>query len=128
MNPKKAKDFVGDVAKELELSEDLVKEVVSFFWSKVRNGLSDLKHHTITVPNLGTFKVRRNKMNDLAKKSENIMQYSDPTEFKQYAAYTHASNRLKKINHLQALLDEEYRRKEEVKQRRNEESSGDMEK
>jgi len=128
LNPKKAKDFVSDVANELNLGEDLVKEVTSFFWSKIRNSLSDLKHHTVTVPNLGTFKVRRNKMNEMVKKSEDIMKHSDPQEFKQYAAYTHASNRLQKIQSLQKLLDEEYERKMEIKKSRNEESTRDLEK
>ena len=127
MNPKKSKDFVSDVAKELDLHEDLVKEVVSFFWSKIRSNLGDLKHHTITVPNLGTFKIRRNKMNEVAEKSEQIIQHTDPKEFKQYAAHTHASNRLQKINRLKSLLDEEYSRKLEIKKERDEKSTGNME-
>lgn len=128
MNPKKAKDFVSNVANELNLQDDLVKEVVSFFWAKVRSGLGDLKHHTITVPNLGTFKVRRNKMNEMVKKSEEIMQHSDPKEFKQYAAYTHASDRLQKIKNLQEMLEEEYSRKMDIKNNRNEKSTGNLEK
>lgn len=127
MNPKKAKDFVSKVAEELNLEEDLVKEVLSFYWSKVRSGLSDLKHHTIMVPNLGTFKIRRQKMDEMAKKSEDIIKHSDPTEFKQYAAHAHASNRLAKIVRLRSLIEEELQRKQEVKQLRNEKSTGDLE-
>lgn len=56
MIPKKAKDLIPELAKELNLSEELVKDVVDFFYDKVSNTLINMEEPNIFIKNIGTFK------------------------------------------------------------------------
>ena len=47
LNPKSYKDFFKEIAKECGVHENLVGELVRFFYAEVRKNLEDLEHTRI---------------------------------------------------------------------------------
>ena len=70
MRPKKAKDFIPEVAKQLSLPQNLIEDVVSYYWQEVRKSLSALKHSRIHITNLGDFTIKHWKIDDKIKMLE----------------------------------------------------------
>lgn len=68
MVPKKAKEFKKPTAEELGLPENLVSDFIEFFWDRVRTHMSGLNHETLQIPNLGTFKVKHWKVDEVVEK------------------------------------------------------------
>jgi nucleoid DNA-binding protein len=127
LNPKKANTFIKAAAKEAGVSEETAKEVVNYYWTRVRNSLSELKHHSIKITNLGTFKIRQTKIALEMKKAQTTINNSDPTEFKNYASYTHATDKLAKLQNLVDLLEDQKSKKQEIKNLRDEEPNRGVE-
>jgi nucleoid DNA-binding protein len=127
LNPKKANEFTKAVADELGVHEDTVKEVVNFYWGRVRNSLSELKHHSVKVLNLGTFKIRQQRIQKEIGYAKTIIETNDPQEFRQYAKHAYAIDKLTKLNTLVEMLEEEKQRRQEIKQSRDEEPDRNME-
>lgn len=55
MKPKKVKELIPQLSKELQLSEEEIKSVLDVYWDKVRKSLSSLEHEYVNVPGLGVF-------------------------------------------------------------------------
>ena len=58
MRPKKSKELIGELAKELGLSEQEVKSVYDVYWGRVRKTMSSLEHNRIFLQGLGTFFIK----------------------------------------------------------------------
>jgi len=58
LKPKKVKDLIPKISKELQLSEEEVKSVIDIYWDKVRKALSSLEYEHVNVPGLGVFGVK----------------------------------------------------------------------
>ena len=123
MNPLKPKDFIKPTAESLELSESIVGDVIDFYWSNVRKALSDIEGPSITVTNLGTFKVRYNKISLLEKKYQHYLDNSEEISMEKMTFNKHALQKLSKmkLERLKAVKEElevEHARKHEVKLKR----------
>jgi len=62
-----------DVAKEIGVHKDVVDDLVTFYYSEVRKSLSNITHNKITVSNLGTFSLRKNKLIKAIKRQKDIL-------------------------------------------------------
>jgi hypothetical protein len=125
MNPKKPKEFVKPTADTLELSESVVGDVIDFYWSSVRKALSDIEGSSITITNLGTFKVRYKKISVLEGKYKHYLNNLDDVSMEKMTFNKHALQNLSKmkLERLQAVREEleaERARKHEVKLKRQE--------
>lgn len=58
MKPKRIKDLIPSLAKELQLSDKEVASVLSVYWDKIRKLLSSLDHNRVYMKGLGTFYVK----------------------------------------------------------------------
>ena len=68
MNPKKAKEFIKPAAEKAEVSEKLANSLINFYWNRVRKEINDVKHYNITIENLGTFKLKHWKIDEIIDK------------------------------------------------------------
>lgn len=122
MNPKKHKEFIKPTADELGLSEVLVSDLTSFYWSSVRKHISSLEHHRISVINLGTFKAQWKKIPKMIEKHQNI--YNSLTEketsFENHGAIKNMEENLEKLRKMKEVMIEEHARRKKVKQKRKE--------
>ena len=122
MNPKKPKTFIKPTAESLGASETLVDDVVSFFWNAVRKELSSMESPSVSVANIGTFKVRYGRIEQLQKKYTTTLEKMsmDKMTFDKHTVQNIAKEKLDKLAKLKELMEEEYKRKQEVKQKREE--------
>jgi len=120
MTPKKAKSFVQPTANEVELSESLVDDIVSFYWSTVQKSLSNIEGASITVANLGTFNVRSKRIRKLQARYNKYLT-DDPVEtmtFNKHSIKKLAEFKLERLEEMEKHFIEETKRRQEVKQKR----------
>lgn len=122
MNPKKHKEFIKPTAEKLDHSETLVDDVISFYWNAVRKGLSALDSPSIAVSNLGTFKVRYNKIAYMQYKYQTYLDNleTDKMTFNKHSVQNIALKKLEGLENVKAMMEEEFARKKEVKTKRKE--------
>jgi hypothetical protein len=58
LKPKKLKNLIPQLSKELQLSEEEIKSVLDIYWDKVRKLLSSLDHNRVNLKGLGTFYIK----------------------------------------------------------------------
>ena len=62
MIPKSHKNFIKPTAKELNVDEILVSDVVGFYYSELRKSLNDIASINIKVDSLGTFSIKSKEL------------------------------------------------------------------
>ena len=62
MNPKSYKKFKDGIAEEVGVHPDVVNDFINFYYGKVRKSLSALDYPKILLDGLGTFYIRKNKL------------------------------------------------------------------
>ena len=122
MNPKKPKEFIKPTAETLNVSETLVDDVVGFYWSAVRKALSDIEGPSVAVTNLGTFKVRYNKIPLLEKRYQNYLDNleSENMTFNKHTLQNISKTKLDSLKEVKEQMEAEYQRKQEVRTKRRE--------
>jgi len=126
--PKKARQLIPDVAQKLDLAETLVDDVVSFYWKEVRKSITGLRHHSVYVETLGTFKAKSWKLDGLRKKYDDFSNHCTTNTFTRYALKKEAEDRRDKIQRIIDMLKQEDLKKQQIKKKRNEDSNDNMEK
>lgn len=101
MKPKSHKVFKMDIAKEVGIHPSVVDEFVSFYYSKVRSTLSNLEHSKVFIDSLGTFSIRKVKLEKAIKKNKS---YLGNLEKNTYKGYNKTINIQKKISQLEEIL------------------------
>ena len=115
MRPKKAKDFIPDVALDLGIPDDLVKEVVNYYWEEVRRSLSSLKHQRVHITNLGDFTIKHWKIDE---KMESLKKWEENNKLKGLQEITKrfkVAETLYDLNNIKGIISEENQRKEFIK-------------
>lgn len=101
MKPKSHKVFKTDIAKEVGVHASVVDEFVSFYYSRVRSTLSNLEHSKVFIDGLGTFSIRKVKLEKAIKKNKS---YLGNLEKNTYKGYNKTINIQKKISQLEEIL------------------------
>ena len=120
MHPKKAKELIPDVANELNISQDLVNDLVLYYWQEVRKSLSKLKHSRIHITNLGDFVIKHWKLDD---KIEMLNKWEENNKLKglqELTARFKTAETLYDLNTVKKLMEEENQRKDFIKLHKNE--------
>lgn len=115
MRPKKAKDFIPDVASELGIPADLVEEVVMYYWAEVRKSLSSLKHQRIHLTNLGDFVIKHWKLDQ---KIESLSRWEEQNKLKglqEITARFKVAETLYDLNNIKSSISIENQRKDFIK-------------
>jgi nucleoid DNA-binding protein len=115
LRPKKAKDFIPDVASDLGIPDDLVKEVVNYYWEEVRRSLSSLKHQRVHITNLGDFTIKHWKIDE---KIESLKKWEENNKLKGLQEITKrfkVAETLYDLNNIKGLISGENQRKEFIK-------------
>ncbi len=76
-----------DVAKEIGVHKDVVDDFVTFFYAKLRKSLSELKDTNINVSDLGTFSIRKKKLEKAIKRNKDILGNLEKMTYKGYNKY-----------------------------------------
>lgn len=73
MNPKSHKELRKGIADEVGVHNSVVDEFITFYYSKLRRKLSDIDFPRVYVDGLGTFYLRKNKLEKAIKKNKSIL-------------------------------------------------------
>lgn len=120
MRPKKAKDFIPEVAEELNLSTDLVEDLISYYYQEVRKSLSGLKHTRVHVTNLGDFVTKHWKVDEKIQMLEKWEEKNKLKGLQQITARFKTAENLYDLKALKKIIEEENQRKEFIKLHKNE--------
>jgi len=115
LNPRKAKEFIPDVASSLGQSEDVVDAVIRFYWQEVRKALSSLKHQRVHLTNLGDFIVKHWKIEEKIKKLEQWEENNKQKGLQQMTARFKTAESLFDLKSLKKIMKEEEQRKDFIK-------------
>lgn len=119
MNPKKHKQFKDGIAEQVGVHPDVVDDFISYYYAQVRKALSNLVHVNVYVENLGTFSLKKNKLEKAIKKNKSILGNLKKTDYKGMEK-THAVNdRLEKQQGALRMLNEAMEEKKKFKEKRN---------
>ena len=120
MRPRKAKEFISEVAKQTDLSEDAVSSIISYYWREVRKSLSSLKHPRIHVTNLGDFVTKHWKLDDKIDMLEKFEDNNKQKGLQKITARYKTAETLFDLKNLKKLMAEEAQRAEFIKLHKNE--------
>lgn len=123
MKPKKIKDLIPQLSKELQLSEEEIKSVLDVYWNKVRKTLSSLDYNRVNLKGLGTFYIKPWSIEKKMKANDNVIEryVESPTT----GGLTIMNNLLKdnmKLKKAQERETESLKKKEEKRYERHNQS------
>jgi predicted RNase H-like nuclease (RuvC/YqgF family) len=111
MLPKNSKHFIYPTSEKLGCDQQLIEDVVGFYYSTLRKALSNLDCHYIQVENLGLFKAKPIELPKLINKYENHLNILQPETFNQMAIKKDLEMRLERVRNLQKLISEDQERR-----------------
>ena len=119
LRPKKAKEYIPEVALQLLIQEELVEDVVNYYWQEVRKSLSGLKHPRLHITNLGDFTVKHWKIDEKIKMLENWEENNKQKGLQQITARFKTAETLFDLNAIKKVIQEEGQRKDFIKLHKN---------
>ncbi len=123
MIPKKAREFYKPTAQQLKLEEDLVKDLIEFYYKKLRLNLSKLTCHNIYVPKLGTFMAKTWRIDDAILELEKKYTSLAPTSIKKFESRKEYEYLLGNAKMIKQMMEAEDNKKKEIKRKRKEDEA-----
>jgi len=120
MRPKKAKEFIKPTALQMDLSESMIEDIVSFYWSAIQKALSNIESASVTVASLGIFKVRVKNIKKLQARYTKYLENTniESMTFNKHSVKKLAEFKLERITIIEKELEEQRQKKEKVKLKR----------
>ena len=115
MRPRKAKEFIPEVALQTEVSEEAVSSILSYYWQGVRKSLSGLKHSRVHLTNLGDFVIKHWKVDEKIQMLEQFEEKSRLKGLQQMTARFKTAENLYDLRSLKQVIEEEKQRAEFIK-------------
>ena len=106
MKPKNHKAFFEEISKEIGVHKDTVDDIITFYYSKIRKNLSELKDTDIYVAGLGTFSIRKRKLEKAIKRNKDILGNLEKMTYKGYDKYVPVKKKLKEMEKALEMLNE----------------------
>lgn len=125
LNPKKPKECVKQTAEALGADENLVQDIVDFYWKEVRKALSDLRGPRVEVANFGTFRIKSWKLQEAKDDYQKVLTKHNPEKmtFQRHAVRAEVEQRMEQISKMQKMVEDDRCRKQQIKEKRNAEES-----
>jgi nucleoid DNA-binding protein len=115
LRPRKAKEFIPQVAEETSIPMGLVEDVINYYWEEVRKSLSSLKHSRIHISNLGDFTIKHWKIDEKLKRLETWEETNKQKGLQQITARFKTAETLFDLKSIQKIIEEEKQRKDFIK-------------
>jgi len=117
LKPQKHKVFVKGIAEEVGVHPVLVERFISFYYTKVRRSLSDLECPRIYLEGLGTFSIRKSKLDKAINRNKDILDNLEKMTFKGYEKHVPVKEKLHKmeqcLDELNARIEEKIKWKQD---------------
>ena len=87
MRPTKANELIKSTASELNLPEEVVADVVNFYYTCVKNKIESLEYPTIFIHGLGTLRLSRRKLKKDIEGLERMLSSNSQNDFRKVVAF-----------------------------------------
>jgi len=122
MNPRKPKRIYDNVSEELNVSKDLVEDLVEFYYKDVRRLLTNLEYPRINIDGLGQFVIKPKTVYGAIDRINKSLDNHDTSTFKAYHNKKGMESKLELLLKLTTKLKEAEIKKEKfLKTKNNEE-------
>tara|TARA_Y100001963_G_C6655368_1_gene387777 strand:- start:344 stop:703 length:360 start_codon:yes stop_codon:yes gene_type:complete len=115
LKPKNPKEFYSDIAKETEVHKDVVNDLIAFFYAKFRKNLSELKAYKMNLPGLGTFSIRKNKLEKAIKRNKDILGNLEKMTYTGYEKYIPVKNKITEMEKALEMITKSINQKKKFK-------------
>lgn len=112
MTPKKAKIFIPAVAEKIGVSEEIVTDLIRFFWTAVRKDLSTLSSPRVHVSNLGDFVVKHWNIDDRIMMYKRWEENNKEKGIQKMKSRWQVAEKIFELENLKVIIAEEQQRKE----------------
>lgn len=87
MKPTKGKELIKKTAQDLNLSEEMVADVVNFYYGCVKAKIESLEHPTIFLHGFGTLRLSRQKLRRDIAGLKKLLASNNQEDFKKVVKY-----------------------------------------
>ena len=115
MRPRKAKELIPEVSKELGIPQDIVEDVIDYYWQEIRKNLSSLKHTRVHLTNLGDFTIKHWKIDEKIEMFERWEENNRQKGLQQMTARFKVVESLFELKDVKKIVEEEKQRKDFIK-------------
>ncbi len=119
MIPKNHKIFKEGIANEVEVHENVVDDFISFYYSNVRQALSSLEHNKVFVDGLGTFTLRKTRIEKSIVKNKSYLGNLKKNTYKGYDKSISVKNKIEKLEKALDLIVESIDKRKEFKTKKD---------
>lgn len=115
MIPKKPNSLYKEITEEFECSEQLLDDLVHFYYKTLRKKMSSLTDIRINVEGLGHFVVKMRKVKRSIPHYEKVLANHDTSTFGAYHNKKSIEEKLKQLKDLEIKIDEELEKRQTFK-------------
>lgn len=123
MIPKKYSSIFKDVSEELDISQNLLEDIIGFYYKEVRKNLTELKYPRINVEGLGQFVARSGVVRKSIPRLKKILENHDTSTFSAYYNKKMLEEKVAALQELEKQLDDIDNKKLEFKKKKDEYNS-----
>jgi nucleoid DNA-binding protein len=115
MNPKSHKYFKKDIAENVGVNASVVEDLVSFYFSKVRESLSNIDDSRVYVEKLGTFSVRKARLEKAIIKNKSYLGNLHKHTYNGYQKTIDTKKKIKKFEEVLEKIEETIEKRNKFK-------------
>ena len=115
MNPKKHGVFKEKIAEKVGVHPDVVDAFITFYYGKVRKHLSELTYPNLYVDGLGTFSIRKGRLENKIKRHRDMLGNLEKMTFKGYDKHIAVKEKLENLETAYKMIKKKEERKEKWK-------------
>jgi nucleoid DNA-binding protein len=119
MNPKKHDKFKGDIASQVGVHQNVVDDFIKFYYDQVRKNLSSLTYPRIYVEGLGTFAIRKKKLEKSISKNKDILGNIHKRTYRGYEKSVGVTQQLEDMVRVLEEYEAMLKRKNQIRENRN---------
>lgn len=115
MNPKNYKEFKENIAEEVGVHENVVEDFITFYYGRLRKNLSELTYPRVFVDGLGTFVLRKQKLDKTIKRNKDILGNLGKQTYTGYEKTLAVKEKLENLEKAQKMYEEMLQNKKQFK-------------
>jgi len=115
VNPKKYKEFKQDIAEQVGVHPQVVDDFISFYYGKLRKKISELEYPRINIDGLGTFYLRKTKLENSIKKNKSTLGNLTKRTYNGYAQSETIQNNIEQMSKALEQMEADILKKKEFK-------------
>jgi len=119
MNPKKHDQFKEGIASKIGVHQDVVDDFIKFYYDQVRRNLSSLTYPRLYVEGLGTFAIRKRKLEKAISRNKDILGNIHKRTYRGYEKSVGVTRELEDMVRVLEEFEVMLKRKNQIRNNRN---------